>query len=96
MGPNPYQAPAEPPGARAGLALDDAGCPRCKSAAIHKPSFTWWGGALGPKMLNHRVCRDCGFGFNEKTRQSNGTAIAIYMIVVFVLSGVLFYYLRLA
>ena len=95
MGPNPYQAPAQPRDPRGGLVTGDDGCPRCKSSSINKPGFTWWGGALGPKMLNHRVCRDCGFGFNEKTRQSNNTAIAIYMVVTLVLTGVLFYYLRL-
>ena len=92
---NPYQPPAAPPG-RALDQLDAVdGCPRCKSTAIKKPGFTWWGGALGPKMLNHRVCQSCGFGFNERTRQSNNTAIAIYMIVVGVLTGLLFYFLRL-
>lgn len=92
---NPYQPPAEPPPSGALGGLDAVyGCPQCKSTAIKKPGFTWWGGALGPKMLNHRICQSCGFGFNEKTRQSNTTAIAIYMIVVFVLSGILFYYLR--
>lgn len=58
-------------------------CPRCQGQNITKPSFTWWGGILGPKLLNHAVCGGCGFGFNAKTGKSNTTGIAIYYGVIF-------------
>jgi hypothetical protein len=50
---------------------------------VRTPAFTWWGGALGPRLLNHRVCRACKLGFNAKTRGSNTRAIIIYQVVVF-------------
>jgi hypothetical protein len=61
-------------------------CPRCNSAHLSRPSFTWWGGFVGPKLLNHTVCNGCGLGFNSKTGKENGTAIAIYVGVVCVLA----------
>jgi hypothetical protein len=58
-------------------------CPRCQSGNVYKPSFTWWGGILGPKLFNHAVCRGCGFGFNAKTGKSNTNNIIIYYGVIF-------------
>lgn len=58
-------------------------CPRCRGANVYKPSFTWWGGIVGPKILNHAICRGCNFGFNAKTGKSNTTGIAIYYAVIF-------------
>jgi hypothetical protein len=85
--PNPYEAPkvSDDGGAPLNVSVED--CPRCQSQEIHKPSFTWWGGALGPKLLSHRVCRKCGFGFNSKTRQSNTTAIVVYSVIVCTIAG---------
>jgi hypothetical protein len=54
-------------------------CPRCNSPHVTRPSFTWWGGLVGPKLLNHTVCGSCSFGFNGKTGKSNSTAIGIYL-----------------
>lgn len=62
------------------------GCPKCHSADVHSPTFTWWGGALGPKLFKHTVCRSCGFGYNRVTRQSNQTAIAIYFVIALIVS----------
>ncbi len=76
---NPYappQAPMTPPPPGS---LAEGACPRCNNPNVHRPKFTWWGGALGPKLFNHAVCRACGFGFNWKTRKSNATAIGIYL-----------------
>lgn len=94
MAPNPYQAPtdlanARPRGAPLGPGGED--CPRCQSFEVKAPSMTWWGGFLGPKLFNHRVCRSCGFGFNAKTRRSNTTAIAIYTAVILSLTILLIY-----
>jgi hypothetical protein len=73
-----------PPGWGAGA------CPRCNGGPLTKPSFTWWGGLLGPKLLNHTVCASCGFAFNGKTGKSNNAAIAIYMGVIFGIVIILF------
>lgn len=78
MQPYGYGQPMMPPGAR-GYDGNIVSCPKCASQSISKPSFTWWGGMIGPLILNHRVCGSCGFGFNGKSGNSNQTAIAIYL-----------------
>lgn len=70
-------------------------CPQCQSTYLTRPTFTWWGGLLGPKLLNHTVCSGCSFAFNGKTGKSNNTAIAIYLGVGAAL-GVLVVILRIA
>jgi hypothetical protein len=44
--------------------------------------FTWWGGMIGPAILSHVRCGRCGAAYNDKTGQSNTTAIIIYSVVV--------------
>ena len=78
----------QPYGAMPGV-YSGFGCPRCGSPAVHQPSFTWWGGVIGAKLLNHTVCSGCGFGFNAKTGKDNTLGIAIYLRVVLVLVFVL-------
>jgi transposase-like protein len=56
-------------------------CPQCGSPNVHKPSYTWWGGILGPLVFNHHVCNGCGLGFNGKSGKSNKPAITIYLCV---------------
>lgn len=75
---NPYNPPKVPTASASPLDLSTGACPRCQSPNVNRPTFTWWGGALGPKLFSHAVCRACGFGFNYKTGKSNSTAIAIY------------------
>jgi hypothetical protein len=52
---------------------------------VKKPSFTWWGGALGPKLFSHVVCLKCRTGFNSKNGKSNRTAITAYVVISFVI-----------
>ncbi len=85
---NPY-APPTRDGASAHVGLTSpreaalAGqCPHCGSSIVNKPGFTWWGGALGPRMLKHRVCGSCKFGFNAETGESNRNKIIVYVVVV--------------
>jgi transposase-like protein len=56
-------------------------CPRCTSDEVKRPSFTWWGGALGATLLRHHVCRLCRFAFNAKTGASNRRAVVFYVLV---------------
>ncbi len=49
---DPYAPPAAP------VRMIET-CPRCASQDVLTPEFTWWGGAIGPRLLNHRVC--CAF-----------------------------------
>ena len=59
-----------------------APCPKCGSTEADKVGFTWWGGVLGPRLLSHVKCRQCGTGYNGKTGKSNTPAILIYSLVV--------------
>ena len=81
--PSPYGYQGVPYGGQMqhhqGYSPYQAHCPRCSSTSLRKPSFTWWGGLLGPKLLNHTVCGGCGFGYNAKSGKSNNTAIGIYL-----------------
>ena len=62
-------------------------CPKCQSTNVQKQSFTWWGGVLGPKLLSHVKCQNCGATFNGKTGGSNTAAITIYIVVVCILAA---------
>ena len=72
-GPQQGGYPAPPYGAGA--------CPRCQSPYVKKPSYTWWGGFLGPAIINHWVCQQCRFGFNPRTGASTQGAITAYVLV---------------
>lgn len=60
-------------------------CPNCGATNAEKIKFTWWGGALGPSMMTHVKCSNCGTQFNGKTGKSNQTNILLYFAVSFVL-----------
>jgi hypothetical protein len=49
-------------------------------------NFTWWGGALGPRMLDHHKCRACAYTFNGRTGQPNTSAIATYSVIAAVIA----------
>ena len=86
---SPPQGYPQAPGWQAGMS-EYVPCPRCRLPDPEKQKFTWWGGILGPRMLSHVKCRQCGLTYNGKTGESNNTKIAIYMIVVFLVSLGLF------
>ena len=84
---NPYAPPTAPQ--RAPTPVQPAAtCPRCGGHDIKKPAFTWWGGAVGPRMFDHRVCRSCKFGYSAKTGRSNTRAIVIYQGVMLAVAAV--------
>ncbi len=58
-----------------------APCPNCRGTNSQPVGFTWWGGLLGPKLLNHVKCQACGTAYNGKSGKSNANAIAIYVVV---------------
>ncbi len=63
-----------------------APCPQCGGVNAQKLRFTWWGGVLGPKILTHVKCQECGKAYNGKTGKENTTGIIIYSIVVAILA----------
>jgi DNA-directed RNA polymerase subunit RPC12/RpoP len=61
-------------------------CPECSSRHANKVGFTWWGGLVGPWLLTHVKCDECGTTFNGATGKSNTSAIAVYVSVSFVIA----------
>lgn len=68
---------------------DYAPCPNCSSTRAKKVGMTWWGGVIGPKLLTHVKCQDCGTAYNGKTGQSNTAGIIIYTVVILAIVVVL-------
>jgi len=56
-------------------------CPRCGNPYPQPVGYTLWGGFIGPKLLKHVKCHQCGYTFNGKTGQSNDKAILLYLTV---------------
>ena len=71
------------------MSMWSAPCPKCGQYAAQPVGFTWWGGILGPKMLNHVRCGHCGAQYNGRTGGSNDTAIILYVVMGCVLGLVL-------
>ncbi len=81
---NPYQSPQSTPSPLQQFPRPGT-CPSCGSTRFTKVGFTWWGGVLGPSILSHVKCDDCGTTFNSKSGKSNQTGIVIYSITLFVI-----------
>ena len=88
---NPYEPPKAPIALTPVAGTGEDVCPKCNSPNVRKPSFTFWGGAIGPRLLNHRICNSCGFGFNGKTGKSNMGAIITYQVVIFAILFVIYF-----
>lgn len=73
------------------MGLDHVACPKCGAVDPKTLNFTWWGGALGPKLLSHVKCLNCGYKYNGKTGKDNTTGIVIYFAVAGVLAFVLMF-----
>jgi hypothetical protein len=90
---NPYRPPTAP--------LDDlpsrdatAACPKCNATSASKVSFTWWGGALGPKLFSVVKCHQCGAQYNGKTGATLTKVIIGYQAVALVVFGGIWLWLR--
>ena len=77
--PNPYAPPTAPPAKPAIVGVST--CPQCRGTDVYQPAFTWWGGALGPKLFKHMVCRQCRFGYSARTGKSNTGPIVAYQAI---------------
>ncbi len=73
------------------MPTDHVACPKCGAGDPKTLTFTWWGGALGPKLLSHVKCLNCGHKYNGKTGGDNTAGIAIYFAVVGILSFILMF-----
>ena len=66
-------------------------CPKCGAGEATPVKFTWWGGVLGPKLLNHVKCNGCGYAYNGKTGNPNTTGIVIYTVVGLVIALIILF-----
>lgn len=83
---NPYSSPeSDTRGAEPAWAP----CPACRGANAAKVGWTIWGGVLGPRMLNHVRCQNCGTRYNGKTGRYNTTAITVYVVVSILIGAAL-------
>ncbi len=73
------------------MATEYAPCPKCGALNAKQLNFTWWGGALGPKLFTHVKCQGCGSKYNGKTGKDNTTNIVIYSVIVGGLAFVLMF-----
>lgn len=56
-------------------------CPSCGSNDAAKVTLTWWGGVVGPRIMNLHKCRDCNCRFNSVTGKPADRAILAYALV---------------
>jgi hypothetical protein len=80
--PTPTAAPDRAPSTNLVIEGQWVPCPSCGSGDVSQPSYTWWGGVIGAKMLKHVKCQRCGTGYNGLTGKSNTGAIIAYQVVV--------------
>ena len=78
MPPPTYQQPPIPV---MGYASPSRPCPGCGGGPIAEPSFTWWGGLIGHKLLNVEQCKSCRKWWVKSTAQPGTTRVTIYMVV---------------
>jgi hypothetical protein len=59
-----------------------ADCPHCDCRGdADRVTFTWWGGFVGPALLSHVRCRECGYCYNGKTGSDNVLNIILYISI---------------
>ena len=75
--PNPYRTPVAPVAGLERITTPGA-CPRCGSQTALKVRFTWWGGALGPRIFHVVRCVACNRAYNGKTGATLTWAIVVY------------------
>lgn len=91
---DPYQPPAAPiDNLRANATEGVAKCPKCGAESASKVSFTWWGGALGPKLFHVVKCHQCDARYNGRTGGKLTRTIIVYQLVVLSLTAGVMYFL---
>lgn len=74
------QNPYSPPATQSYASVSDGAitCPNCGDTANSKVHWTWWGGLIGPLIINTVACNSCNTHYNGKTGNYNTVAISIY------------------
>jgi hypothetical protein len=64
-----------------------AKCPKCGGISATKVNFTFWGGALGPRLFHVVRCGGCRSQYNGRTGASLTGVIVLYQVVVIAIAG---------
>lgn len=70
-----------PPLPYAGRPSHDARCLGCGGGPLSVPSFTWWGGLVGQRLLGIEKCESCGQWWVKGTAKPGTSRIVIYAVV---------------
>jgi hypothetical protein len=62
--------------------MDLVPCPKCGSSDVKKVGYTWWGGMIGPRLMNHTKCNHCGTTYNGKSGKSNAMGIILFNVAI--------------
>jgi hypothetical protein len=62
-------------------------CPKCGNTSSTKVGFTWWGGALGPKLFHVVRCGGCRAQYNGRTSAKLTSTIIVYQLIAVVVFG---------
>ena len=63
-------------------------CRGCGGGPLEEPSFTWWGGLVGHKLLGVEQCKRCRKWWVKSTGQPGDVRVNTYIVVGLIL-GVL-------
>jgi hypothetical protein len=59
-----------------------ADCPQCGNHGdATRIWWTMWGGVIGPAIICHVRCNECGTHYNGKSGDSNTTAITLFVVI---------------
>lgn len=84
--PNPYAPPTAPSQASPRASTGEVVCPSCGEPGNSHVAWTWWGGIIGPLIINTVACNSCGAHYNGRTGNYNTVAISIYFGVCLMIS----------
>ncbi len=66
-----------------------APCPSCGGDDATRVHWTFWGGMIGPAIINVVRCHRCGASYNGVHGDYNGGRIAIYVVISIVIGLVI-------
>ena len=55
-------------------------CPRCGGMDVKPVQFSWWGGAVGPRMIKLVRCNACNLKYKGQTGESPRRFIIGYTV----------------
>jgi transposase-like protein len=84
---DPYLPPSAPIDSTSPAAAGTVRCPKCGSTASTKVNYTFWGGALGPRLFHVVRCDGCRTQYNGQTGAALTRVIILYQVVVFAIAG---------